>query len=70
MAENENRNLFALHGITGMLIATALLLGILAFLVTNAISVQQANAQNFYEIVDEKEIEMISYDTAKHRVNK
>lgn len=69
MNENE-RGLFALHGVTGMLIATVLLLSILAGLQVWSLNVQQANAQNFYEIVDEKEIKMISADTAKYRVNK
>lgn len=50
MNENE-RGLFSLlHGITGMLIATVLLLAILAVLVTTAVSVQQQEAQNFYKI--------------------
>lgn len=49
MNENE-RGLFALNGITGMLIATVLLLSILAFLVVNAIGVQQNESQNYYKI--------------------
>ncbi len=50
MNENE-RGLFSLlHGITGMLIATVLLLTILAVLVFNSIIVQQNEAQNFYKI--------------------
>ena len=49
MNENE-RGMFKLHGITGMLIAVVLLLSILAFLVTNAIIVQQNEASNFYKI--------------------
>jgi len=51
---NENRNVFALDGITGILIATALLLSILAFLTVNGLSAQSANATNFYEIKDEQ----------------
>ena len=38
------------HGIVGMLIATALLLSILAVLTINGIAVQQANAERYYEI--------------------
>jgi hypothetical protein len=49
MNENE-RGIFALSGITGMLIATVLLLAILAFLTINAIGVQHNEAQNFYKI--------------------
>ena len=66
---NENRSVFSLHGITGMLIATVLLLGILAFLTINSFSVQNANAANFYDIKDQKEIKMISQDNIKHRVD-
>jgi len=46
----ENRSIFSLHGITGMLIATTLLLTILAVLVTWAIKVQQENAGTYYQI--------------------
>ena len=57
---NENRKVFALDGMTGMLIATVLLLSILAFLTVNALAVQNANATNFYEIKDEQSIKMFS----------
>lgn len=49
MKENE-RGLFKLSGITGMLIAVVLLLSILAFLVTNALLVQQREASNYYKV--------------------
>ena len=51
---NENRSVFALDGVTGMLIATVLLLSILAGLSVWAIGVQQAEASNFYKIENEK----------------
>ncbi len=47
--ENTNRAVFGLHGVTGMLIATVLLLSILAFLTVWGISVQQKSATNFYD---------------------
>ncbi len=53
---NENRSLFALDGITGMLIATLLLLSILAGLTVWNMNVQQVNAANFYELKDEASI--------------
>ena len=62
---NENRSVFALDGVTGMLIATVLLLSILAFLTMNALAVQNANAENFYKIENEKSIKMFSADNAK-----
>jgi hypothetical protein len=48
MAENTKRGLFRLNGITGMLIATVLLLSILAVLTVWSILVQQASASNYY----------------------
>jgi ABC-type phosphate transport system permease subunit len=49
MNENE-RGIFKLSGITGMLIATLLLLTILGVLTYNSIKVQQSEAANFYKI--------------------
>ncbi len=49
MNDNE-RGLFAINGITGMLIATVLLLSILAGLTIGAITVQNAQATNYYKI--------------------
>lgn len=65
----ENRSVFALDGITGMLIATVLLLSILAFLTVLGLGVQQSNATNFYQVENQKEIKMFSADNAGHRVN-
>jgi succinate dehydrogenase/fumarate reductase cytochrome b subunit len=71
MNDNE-RGIFSLvHGITGMLIATVLLLSILAFLTVNAIAVQQANAENYYEInQDLHGLKMNSPDNHKMWTNK
>jgi len=66
---NENRSVFALDGVTGMLIATVLLLSILTVLTVMGLGVQQANANNFYEIKDAKSIKMISTDNTKHLVD-
>ncbi|RBQ28872.1 DUF4006 family protein [Aliarcobacter vitoriensis] len=49
MNENE-RGIFKLNGISGMLVAVVLLLTILAVLVTNAVLVQQREATNAYSI--------------------
>lgn len=65
----EGRSVFSMHGITGMLIATVLLLSILAFLTVNGISVQNENASNFYKIENEKTIQMISTKNAEHLVD-
>ena len=60
MAENENRNMFGLHGISGMLIAVVLLLSILAYLVTNAVTVQAEQADKYYELKGAEKLKMIN----------
>ncbi|MCF6206910.1 MAG: DUF4006 family protein [Sulfurovum sp.] len=69
MAENTNRSVFGLNGVTGMLIATVLLLSILAFLTMWGLSVQQKSAQNPYDptpITSSLDnVKMISKDNAK-----
>ena len=49
MNENE-RGIFKLNGITGMLVAVVLLLSILGILTFNGLKVQQNEASNFYKI--------------------
>ena len=49
VTENTSRGLFKLSGITGMLIATVLLLTILVVLTMWDIAVQQKQATNFYD---------------------
>ena len=66
---NENRSIFALDGITGMLIATVLLLSILAGLTVWGIGVQQASATNYYEIKNPTSIKRVSVDNTKHFVD-
>ena len=67
--ENTSRNAWGINGVLGMLIATALLLGILAFLITKAIGVERAQATHYYDpapIVSSLDnVKMISKDNAK-----
>jgi len=65
----ENRSIFSIHGITGMLVATVLLLSILVGLTVWGLGVQQASAANFYQVENEKEIKMISTENAAHLVD-
>jgi succinate dehydrogenase/fumarate reductase cytochrome b subunit len=69
---DSERGLFSLvHGITGMLIATVLLLTILGTLTFFAITTQQANATNFYEInQDLNALKMNSPENHKMWINK
>ncbi len=65
--ENPTRRLcFNLNGLMGGLLATILLLCILAFLVVNAIGVQKANAEKFYKIKDPQGIQFKSDNNVKH----
>lgn len=48
--ENQDRNVFGLHGVTGMLIATLLLISILIGLTVWNISIQSAEATNYYSL--------------------
>jgi hypothetical protein len=69
--ENKTRRMcFNLNGLLGGIIATLLLLSILAFLTMQAIAVQKANSTSFYELNDETNIQMRSTDNAAHRVMK
>lgn len=65
----ENRGIFTLNSLGGMLIAVLLLLSILTFLMVKAITAQQNNASNFYKIENAKEIKMFSTENAKHVVD-
>ena len=68
MAENTSRRLcFNINGLLGGIIATLLLLSILAYLTYQAIQIQAANATTYYEIIDEQNIPMTSTESmAKH----
>ena len=67
--ENTKRSVFGLDGVSGMLIATVLLLGILVYLTVLALGAQQSSADKFYEIKDEKSLKMIDKSNAAHRVD-
>ena len=66
--ENTNRGVFTLSGVTGMLIATVLLLSILAGLTVWGIGVQQGSASNYYDpapILDLNNLKANSTENAK-----
>lgn len=64
----KQESAFGIDGIGGGLLATGLLLAVLAYLSYLAIVTQQATAQQSYEIVDPLNIEMKSTDNEKHLV--
>ncbi len=67
MNENSFRHVFSLSGVTGMLIATVLLLGILVGLTWWGIVTQQSVMQEPYKIENPTAIKMKSTDNAKHK---
>ena len=68
--ENKNRNIFALNGISGFLIAVVLLLSIVAVLTYIGIRSQQEVATKPYSLKDAAGIQMKSVDNAKHVIIK
>ena len=71
MNDNERGIFSLLHGITGMLIATVLLLSILAGLTILSIGAQQNNATKFYEVnQDLNALKMNSLENVNHRTIK
>ena len=64
--ENKNRNIFALNGISGYLVAVLLLLSILGVLTYIGIGLQKDVATKPYSLKDASSIEMKSVDNAKH----
>jgi hypothetical protein len=64
--ENTNRSVFGLNGVTGMLIATVLLLSILVGLTIWGIKAQQEVANKPYTIKDAYTIKMRDNNAQKH----
>ncbi|OUT10827.1 N- methylation [Campylobacter concisus] len=68
--ENKNRNIFALNGISGYLVAVLLLLSILGVLTYIGIGLQKDVATKPYSLKNASSIEMKSVDNAKHVIIK
>ncbi len=68
--ENKNRNIFALNGISGYLVAVLLLLSILGVLTYIGIGLQKDVATKPYSLKDASSVEMKSVDNAKHVIIK
>jgi len=66
--ENTNRSVFSLSGVTGMLIATVLLLGILVGLTIWDIKAQQEVANKPYTIKNPQTLKMRAKDNSDQRV--
>lgn len=65
--ENTNRNVFSLSGVTGMLIATVLLLVILIVLTVWAIKAQQEVMQKPYSLKDIQSVKMFGSKEQDHK---
>lgn len=67
MMENNNRCVFSLSGVTGMLIATVLLLAILAVLTIWGLKTQQEVMQKPYSLKDVQSVKMFGSKEQDHR---
>ncbi|EAI7262169.1 DUF4006 family protein [Campylobacter lari] len=68
--ENSNRCVFSLSGVSGMLIATVLLLSILAGLTVWGLKTQQDVMQKPYKIENAEQIKMFDSKREKHIIIK
>lgn len=67
MMENNNRCVFSLSGVTGMLIATVLLLAILVVLTIWGLKTQQEVMQKPYSLKDVQGVKMFGSKEQDHR---
>ncbi|EOJ2287553.1 TPA: DUF4006 family protein [Campylobacter jejuni] len=67
MMENNNRCVFSLSGVTGMLIATVLLLAILVVLTVWGLKAQQEVMQKPYSLKDVQSVKMFGSKEQDHR---
>ncbi len=67
MMENNNRCVFSLSGVTGMLIATVLLLTISAVLTIWGLKAQQEVMQKPYSLKDVQSVKMFGSKEQDHR---
>ncbi|HEH3901256.1 TPA: DUF4006 family protein [Campylobacter jejuni] len=67
MMENNNRCVFSLSGVIGMLIATVLLLVILAVLTIWGLKAQQEVMQKPYSLKDVQSVKMFGSKEQDHR---
>ena len=64
--ENPKRSLFSIHGMTGFLIATVVLVVVVLSLAYAAYLSQVENATNFYKVERMDEVKMYGSDRADH----
>lgn len=67
MMENNNRCVFSLSGVTGILIATVLLLAILVVLTIWGLKAQQEVMQKPYSLKDVQSVKMFGSKEQDHR---
>lgn len=68
--ENTNRCVFSFSGITGMLIATVLLIAILVVLTIFGIKAQREVMQKPYSLKDIQSVKMLGSKEQDHRIIK
>ena len=66
---NEKRHLFSIHGMTGFLIATVVLVVVVLSLAYAAYLAQVANATNYYDVKNIDQVKMIGSKRADHIID-
>ena len=66
---NEKRSLFSIHGMTGFLIATVVLVVVVLSLAYAAYLAQVENATNYYKVERLNEVKMIGSKRADHIID-
>ena len=66
---NENRSLFGIHGMTGFLIATVVLVVVVLSLAYAAYLSQVENATNYYKVERLNEVKMIGSKRSDHIID-
>lgn len=66
---NEKRSLFSIHGMTGFLIATVVLVVVVLSLAYAAYLSQVENATNYYKVERLNEVKMIGSDRKDHIID-
>ena len=66
---NEKRSLFSIHGMTGFLIATVVLVVVVLSLAYAAYLSQVENATNYYKVERLNEVKMIGSERADHIID-
>ena len=66
---NEKRGLFSIHGMTGFLIATIVLVVVVLSLAYLAYGAQVENCKNYYDVKDLDKVKMFDSQRSEHIID-